>query len=50
MIALYAGFGLKFASKRSGLDDALQESLSETPQLVIDTQAGWARQAFTTAT
>jgi hypothetical protein len=48
MIALYAGLGLKLASKRSGLLLERHESLSLTPQLVIPTQLLTARQAFTT--
>lgn len=50
MTAVYAGLGLKFASNSSGFEDALHESGSRTPQLVMPTHAGTARQALTTAT
>jgi len=48
MIALYAGFGLKLASKRRGVLLARHESGSRTPQDVIPTQLDTARQALAT--
>lgn len=47
-IASYAALGLKLESKSSGLELALHESLSLTPQTVIPTHFSMFRQALAT--